>query len=276
MFRAIRRGLTFNRRATNSGSLCRRVVDPVNATNVQPLAAAIDSFPAAAGGALPPAPPPPTAASSGLRRMQTAAGRSVNINTAIALSSYANGGLPQRSGHRITGMLLVVSFSYIGCLLPLVVLSLVIHVAMLTDHHLAEKLFVALDDCQRVFEFISELNYAANFYIYVLSGAQFRHTLRHVLGRCSRLRRRSSRLRGGVVGGGHRYGDDIQPVVVPRPKPLVFGSGGSSSGGGAVAERHHNHQHQQKQWCRHSPRQNANVFHFRQFDVLPVAATSSR
>jgi hypothetical protein len=34
-----------------------------------------------------------------------------------------------------------------------------------------------------LFELVSEINYAINFYIYVLSGAQFRYALRHI---CSR------------------------------------------------------------------------------------------
>lgn len=88
-------------------------------------------------------------------------------------------------GHRTTAMLLVVSFSYVGCLLPLVLLSVVMHVAVLTDRQLAQQLYVALDDCHRVFEFISELNYAANFYIYVMSAAEFRRALRRVVCRSS-------------------------------------------------------------------------------------------
>lgn len=119
-------------------------------------------------------PPLTTAAgASRFRRLPTTTVRAVGAGTASSSGHGGGVGLP-RSGHRITGMLLVVSFSYVGCLLPLVVLSLVIHVAVLTDRDLAQRLFVAVDDCQRIYEFF-------NFYVYVLSGAQF--CLSHAPGR---------------------------------------------------------------------------------------------
>ena len=83
-----------------------------------------------------------------------------------------------RRSHKTTGMLLIVSFTYVVCLLPSVVVSLVMHAALIADTAVAGYLFVALNDVRRLFEFLSEINYATNFYIYVLSGVQFRHALR--------------------------------------------------------------------------------------------------
>ncbi|ELU11151.1 hypothetical protein CAPTEDRAFT_192800 [Capitella teleta] len=85
--------------------------------------------------------------------------------------------------HKTTCMLLIVSFTYVLTLLPLIVLSLLMHISVITNQSLATYLVVKLNDVRMLFELISEVNYAINFYIYVLSGAQFRYALRHI---CSR------------------------------------------------------------------------------------------
>ncbi|KAK2160973.1 hypothetical protein LSH36_123g01005 [Paralvinella palmiformis] len=82
--------------------------------------------------------------------------------------------------NKTTCMLLIVSFSYVGALLPLVLLSLAIHVAMHVNTDLARQMFEKLNDVRQLLELVSELNYGINFYIYVLSGAQFRYELRHI------------------------------------------------------------------------------------------------
>lgn len=98
-------------------------------------------------------------------------------NTCTAASGVR--GSP-RQLHKTTFMLLLVSFTYLICLFPNVFLSLLIHIAILTNSSMANVLFLKLNDFRRVLEFFSELNYAANFYIYVLSGLQFRYALRHI------------------------------------------------------------------------------------------------
>ena len=85
--------------------------------------------------------------------------------------------------HKTTLMLLVVSFTYLVTLLPLVLISLILHIAFSLDKATAVYLFVKLSDLGRLFELFSEVNYGINFYIYVMSGAQFRYELRYM---CSR------------------------------------------------------------------------------------------
>ena len=83
--------------------------------------------------------------------------------------------------HKTTGTLLLVSFTYIFTLLPLVLLSLVMHVAFLTNTPLAMTIHREANDVRLLLELFSEINYAANFYIYVMSGSQFRGELRSML-----------------------------------------------------------------------------------------------
>jgi hypothetical protein len=85
--------------------------------------------------------------------------------------------------NKTTCMLLIVSFSYVVALLPQVLLSLTIHIAMHVNTDLARHMFRNMNDVRQLLELISEINYGINFYIYVLSGAQFRYELRHI---CSR------------------------------------------------------------------------------------------
>ena len=82
--------------------------------------------------------------------------------------------------NKTTGMLLIVSFTYIVTLLPLVLLSLIMHVAMAHNPMLARYLVFKLNDVRYLFELLSEVNYGVNFYIYVLSGAQFRYQIRYI------------------------------------------------------------------------------------------------
>lgn len=98
-------------------------------------------------------------------------------------SGTSGRGQGQKQWHKTTLMLLLVSFTYLVCLFPNVLLSLLIHISILTNPSIARILFVKLNDLRGVLEFFSELNYAANFYIYVFSGLQFRYALRNV---CSR------------------------------------------------------------------------------------------
>ena len=82
--------------------------------------------------------------------------------------------------NKTTCMLLIVSFSYVVALLPQVLLSLIIHVSIHVNTDLARYMFQNLNDVRQLLELVSELNYGINFYIYVLSGAQFRYELRHI------------------------------------------------------------------------------------------------
>jgi hypothetical protein len=91
--------------------------------------------------------------------------------------------------NKTTCMLVMISFTYVVTLLPLVLLSLVIHVSVSTSPATARFILRNLKDLRFVLELISEINYCVNFCIYVMSGAQFRYELRHI---CSRRRNVSS------------------------------------------------------------------------------------
>ena len=87
----------------------------------------------------------------------------------------------QYSKHnRTTCTLLMISFTYVITLLPQLLLSMVIHVAVKVNPMLARSMMRNFVDLRFVLELISELNYGVNFYIYVMSGAQFRYELKHI------------------------------------------------------------------------------------------------
>lgn len=81
---------------------------------------------------------------------------------------------PKRQPRKTTCMLLVIAFTYLVTILPLLVVSLTMHVALLTDLTVATWIFAHFEDLRLVLELLSEVNYASNFYIYVLTGAHFR------------------------------------------------------------------------------------------------------
>ena len=85
--------------------------------------------------------------------------------------------------NKTTCMLLTVSFTYVVTLFPLVLVSLLMHVSVIVNKPLATFLFFQFRNIKDLLELISELNYGVNFYIYVMSGAQFRYELRHLLSR---------------------------------------------------------------------------------------------
>ncbi len=84
-------------------------------------------------------------------------------------------------------MLLVISFTYLVTLLPLVLVSIILDISLQTNIALAKKLFRRLYNVSQILELVSEINYAINFFIYVISGAQFRRQLQRM---CHRKRRR--------------------------------------------------------------------------------------
>ncbi|XP_052777869.1 growth hormone secretagogue receptor type 1-like [Mya arenaria] len=83
-----------------------------------------------------------------------------------------------RKTHRTTCMLLTVSFTYLGTLLPLLTLSLILDMIVKARGRDAYSFYVAVTPYLDVAIVISLLNYAANFFIYILSGKNFRYELR--------------------------------------------------------------------------------------------------
>lgn len=83
--------------------------------------------------------------------------------------------------HKTTCMLLIVSFTYIGTLFPLLVLSTIIDSTIrLKDKTFAWSMYVTLGPFLEVCVAISLINYAINFFIYILSGKSFRMELRKI------------------------------------------------------------------------------------------------
>ena len=89
--------------------------------------------------------------------------------------------------NKTTCMLLIVSFTYVVTLLPLVLVSIILNISILHNKPLAVRIFRNVYNVSAILELISEINYAVNFFIYVISGAQFRQTLKVI---CQRSRRR--------------------------------------------------------------------------------------
>ncbi|XP_045171298.2 cysteinyl leukotriene receptor 1-like [Mercenaria mercenaria] len=93
---------------------------------------------------------------------------------------------------RSTGMLLTVTFTYILTLLPLFTLSLIVDLTIkLGDVETARHLYLTLTPFIDMCVSISLLNYAVNFFVYVLSGKRFRFELQRLLRRRNNIRTRT-------------------------------------------------------------------------------------
>jgi ABC-type Fe3+ transport system permease subunit len=83
--------------------------------------------------------------------------------------------------HRSTCMLLIVTSTYIVTLLPLFTLSLIVDVTIKVGSlETARNTFITLTPYIDISVSISLLNYAVNFFIYVLSGKRFRFELQKI------------------------------------------------------------------------------------------------
>lgn len=84
-----------------------------------------------------------------------------------------------RSRQRSSFMLIVVAFAYIVTLLPTFLLSLVVDLTIkFQPKEKAIVVFMTLTPYLKLTECIALLNYALNFFIYVVSGKRFRYELR--------------------------------------------------------------------------------------------------
>ena len=88
-----------------------------------------------------------------------------------------------RKTHRTTCMLLTVSFTFLGTLLPLLILSLVVDCILKARGPAAFNFYISVKPFLDLTEVLSLINYAANFYIYILSGKNFRYELQRVFNR---------------------------------------------------------------------------------------------
>ncbi|XP_052774247.1 galanin-like G-protein coupled receptor npr-9 [Mya arenaria] len=83
-----------------------------------------------------------------------------------------------RKTHRTTCMLLTVSFTFLGTMLPLLTISMIIDIVVKTRGPAAYPFYVAMTPYLDIAVVVSLVNYAANFFIYILSGRNFRYELR--------------------------------------------------------------------------------------------------
>ncbi|XP_045173565.2 growth hormone secretagogue receptor type 1-like [Mercenaria mercenaria] len=94
--------------------------------------------------------------------------------------TYRNG-RAREVKHKSTCMLLIVTFMYIITLLPLFTLSLIVDVTIkLGSLERARNTYMTLIPYIDLSVSVSLLNYAANFFIYVLSGKRFRFELQNL------------------------------------------------------------------------------------------------
>ena len=83
--------------------------------------------------------------------------------------------------HKTTMILLTICFTYVITLLPLVILTFLIVIVLKTcSLEVARHLIFTLTPWKDVFLAVSHINYASNFYIYILSGSNFRIQLRQI------------------------------------------------------------------------------------------------
>ncbi|KAL4216305.1 hypothetical protein ACF0H5_024031 [Mactra antiquata] len=108
-----------------------------------------------------------------------------------------------RKNNKTTCMLLTVSFTFIGTLLPLLTLTLVLEISVKRLGRDAYTLYKMLMPYMEAFEALSLVNYAVNFYIYILSGRSFRYEMCRVFNRRGTTKRsftgRSTRTREEVI-----------------------------------------------------------------------------
>ncbi|XP_064596393.1 G-protein coupled receptor daf-37-like [Liolophura sinensis] len=95
--------------------------------------------------------------------------------TTTTSTRLTHGSGPQ---HKTTFMLLVISFTHVVLILPLIALTLTILVVTKRGGMDGARFLYAMKPYGDVLEVISELNYGVNFFIYVISGKSFRRELR--------------------------------------------------------------------------------------------------
>ena len=86
----------------------------------------------------------------------------------------------QVNKHRTTYMLMVVSFTYIVTLLPSFIVQMIVDVSIRSYGRGARGIYTALYPFIDLFSAISLINYAVNFFIYIVSGRSFRFELRKI------------------------------------------------------------------------------------------------
>ena len=104
----------------------------------------------------------------------------ISKDTHLVFSIYIFRYRKNNKRHRTTYMLLTVSFTYIFTLLPSFIVQIIIDVSIRTRGMDARHIFEALYPYTDVLSVVSLINYAVNFFIYILAGHSFRFELRKI------------------------------------------------------------------------------------------------
>lgn len=82
---------------------------------------------------------------------------------------------------RTTLMLVMISLIHVLTLAPVLLLTIIIHVSINVDLTTAELIFDDVANVKYILELLSEVNFSANFYIYLLSTSRFRREMMMML-----------------------------------------------------------------------------------------------
>ncbi|KAK6185281.1 hypothetical protein SNE40_007549 [Patella caerulea] len=80
--------------------------------------------------------------------------------------------------HKATLMLIAISFFYVITLMPSIIISIIVHVAIVSKSPMSMVIYMKITPYKDLFALVSDLNYACNFFIYILSGKVFRSELK--------------------------------------------------------------------------------------------------
>ncbi|XP_067664688.1 FMRFamide peptide receptor frpr-18-like [Haliotis asinina] len=101
--------------------------------------------------------------------------------------------------HKTTMMLLTICFMYITTLLPVITVTMIVFVYLNFYPIHAASVFVNITPWTHVATVVSQINYAANFFIYVVSGKNFRVELRRIFSRERGSNLNSSKTREEIM-----------------------------------------------------------------------------
>ncbi|KAK3797629.1 hypothetical protein RRG08_054655 [Elysia crispata] len=122
-------------------------------------------------------------------------------------STRLTGGGPQRRS-KTTRMMVYISLTYILTSVPLVSLTIFLHALAKQAAPNAHSIAVRCLPWLHVLQVVASINYASNFFIYILSGKKFRIELGHMLS-CNRRPAREQITSINTRSGSIRTRDDI-------------------------------------------------------------------
>lgn len=114
----------------------------------------------------------------------------------------------RKRSFKTTATLLTISFSYVITMLPLLVISIILHVIVDVNTLEGIRMYVRLKPYSEVISTFSYINYSINFCIYVLSGKFFRREVCQMFQHQKRSSSQTTRIGTKVTGEEIRLTDD--------------------------------------------------------------------